>query len=100
VKGIQVCSNKGPGPLQRGDNHKNVKMGWVKQQQQNFPFNELMGRSNIIFERSLAGLFFFIMIHLSDTRGSVIWLSLKLFEGCLYDEEFLKTFIKKKKKKS
>jgi hypothetical protein len=25
---IQVCSNKGPGPLQRGDNHKNVKMGW------------------------------------------------------------------------
>jgi hypothetical protein len=28
VKGIQVCSNKGPGPLHRGDNHKNVKMGW------------------------------------------------------------------------
>jgi hypothetical protein len=28
MKGIQVCSNKGPGPLQRGDNHKNVKMGW------------------------------------------------------------------------
>jgi hypothetical protein len=28
VKRIQVCSNKGPGPLQRGDNHKNVKMGW------------------------------------------------------------------------
>jgi hypothetical protein len=26
VKGIQVCSNKGPGLLQRGDNHKNVKM--------------------------------------------------------------------------
>jgi hypothetical protein len=26
--GIQVYSNKGPGPLQRGDNHKNVKMGW------------------------------------------------------------------------
>jgi hypothetical protein len=25
---IQVCSNKGPGPPQRGDNHKNVKMGW------------------------------------------------------------------------
>jgi hypothetical protein len=21
-------SNKGPGPLQRGDNHKNAKMGW------------------------------------------------------------------------
>jgi hypothetical protein len=28
VKGIQICSNKGPGPPQRGDNHKNVKMGW------------------------------------------------------------------------
>jgi hypothetical protein len=28
VKGIQVCSNKGPDPLQRGDHHKNVKMGW------------------------------------------------------------------------
>jgi hypothetical protein len=28
VKGIQVCSNKGPDPLQREDNHKNVKMGW------------------------------------------------------------------------
>jgi hypothetical protein len=28
VKRIQVCSNKGPGLLQRGDNHKNVKMGW------------------------------------------------------------------------
>jgi hypothetical protein len=27
MKGIQVCSNKGPDPLQRGDNHKNVKMG-------------------------------------------------------------------------
>jgi hypothetical protein len=22
------CSNKGSGPLQRGDNHKNAKMGW------------------------------------------------------------------------
>jgi hypothetical protein len=29
VKEIQVCSNKGPGLLQRGDNHKNVNMGWV-----------------------------------------------------------------------
>jgi hypothetical protein len=28
VKGILKCSNKGPGPLQRGDNHKNAKMGW------------------------------------------------------------------------
>jgi hypothetical protein len=28
VKGIQVCSNKGPGLFLRGDNYKNVKMGW------------------------------------------------------------------------
>jgi hypothetical protein len=28
VKGILNCSNKGPGPLQRGDNDKNAKMGW------------------------------------------------------------------------
>jgi hypothetical protein len=28
VKGIQVCSNKGPVPLQRGDNQKNVKIRW------------------------------------------------------------------------
>jgi hypothetical protein len=26
VKGILNCSNKGPGPLQRGDNLKNAKM--------------------------------------------------------------------------
>ena len=29
VKEILNCSNKGPGLLQRGDNHKNAKMGWV-----------------------------------------------------------------------
>jgi hypothetical protein len=28
MKGIQLCSNKGPGTIQRGDNHKNVKMWW------------------------------------------------------------------------
>jgi hypothetical protein len=28
MKGIQVCSNQGPDPLERGDNHRNVKMGW------------------------------------------------------------------------
>jgi hypothetical protein len=27
VKGIQFCSNKGPAPLQRGDNHKNIEIG-------------------------------------------------------------------------
>jgi hypothetical protein len=38
LKGIQVCSNNGPGPLQRGDNHKNVKME--------------MGYSKIFFSRT------------------------------------------------
>jgi hypothetical protein len=28
LKRIQVCSNKGPGPLQTGDNHRNVRKGW------------------------------------------------------------------------
>jgi hypothetical protein len=28
VKGIRNCSNKGPGPLQRGDNYKNATMVW------------------------------------------------------------------------
>jgi hypothetical protein len=28
VKGIQNYTNQGPGSLQRGDNHKNAKMGW------------------------------------------------------------------------
>jgi hypothetical protein len=28
VKGIQNCTNKGPGPLQRGNNHKNTNKGW------------------------------------------------------------------------
>jgi hypothetical protein len=28
VKGIQVCSIKGSGPLHKGDNHENVKMEW------------------------------------------------------------------------
>jgi hypothetical protein len=27
MKGIQVCPNKGPGPHQRGDNHKKSKIG-------------------------------------------------------------------------
>jgi hypothetical protein len=30
VKGNQVSSNKGPDPLQRGDNNKNVKIGFFK----------------------------------------------------------------------
>jgi hypothetical protein len=28
VKGIQNCTNKGSSPFQRGDNHKNTKIGW------------------------------------------------------------------------
>jgi hypothetical protein len=29
VQKILNWSNKGPGPLERGDNHKNAKIGWV-----------------------------------------------------------------------
>ena len=43
VKGIQVCSNEGPGPLQKGDNHKNVKMGW--------------GHLKIFFSRTIGPIF-------------------------------------------
>jgi hypothetical protein len=28
VKRILNCSNKGPGPLETGENHKNAEMGW------------------------------------------------------------------------
>jgi hypothetical protein len=28
MKGIQDYSNEGPDPLQRGDNHKNIKIWW------------------------------------------------------------------------
>jgi hypothetical protein len=28
VKKIQVCSNKGSGSFQTGDNHRNVRKGW------------------------------------------------------------------------
>jgi hypothetical protein len=28
MKGIQPCSNKGPDPYQRINNHKNAKIGW------------------------------------------------------------------------
>jgi hypothetical protein len=38
VKGILVSSNKGPGPPQRRDDYKNVKMGW--------------GNLNIFFSRT------------------------------------------------
>jgi hypothetical protein len=44
VKGIQVYSNKGPGPLKRGDNHKNVKMEWGH-------FNPLHGRKIHVFKK-------------------------------------------------
>jgi hypothetical protein len=41
VKGIQVCANKGPGPLQRGDNKKiYMKIRW--------------GHLKIFFSRSTA----------------------------------------------
>jgi hypothetical protein len=29
MKGIQNCTNQGPGPLQRGNNHKSAQIGLV-----------------------------------------------------------------------
>jgi hypothetical protein len=29
MEGVQHCTNQGPGTLQRGDNHKSAKIGWV-----------------------------------------------------------------------
>jgi hypothetical protein len=28
VKGILICTNQGPGPFQKEDNHKDAKTGW------------------------------------------------------------------------
>jgi hypothetical protein len=39
VKRIQVCSNKGPVPHKRGDDHRNVRKGW--------------GHLNILFLRAM-----------------------------------------------
>jgi hypothetical protein len=39
INGIQIYLNKGSGPLQRRDNHKNKKMGW--------------GRSKILLLRTM-----------------------------------------------
>jgi hypothetical protein len=43
VKEIQVCSNKEPGPLQRGDNHKNIKKHHLQNHWVNF--NQTWNRS-------------------------------------------------------
>jgi hypothetical protein len=51
MKEIQVCSNKGPGPLLRGDNYKNVKMGW--------------GHLKIFFSRTTGPVAFYYLIYFS-----------------------------------
>jgi hypothetical protein len=38
---MKVSSNKGPGPLQRGDNHKNVKIGGVISKTSTEPLGQL-----------------------------------------------------------
>jgi hypothetical protein len=62
VKGIQVGSNKGRGPLQRGDNSKNIKMGW--------------GHLKIFFSRTIATNFNQTW-HKSSLEGEGIQMSLK-----------------------
>jgi hypothetical protein len=46
VKDILNCSNKGPGPLQRGDNHKNAKI-WLGQLKIFFFLNHWARRAHI-----------------------------------------------------
>jgi hypothetical protein len=43
VKGTLNCSNKGPGFLQRGDSHRNAKMG--------------LGRLEIFFSRTIEHIY-------------------------------------------
>jgi hypothetical protein len=61
VKEIQVCSNKVPGPLQRGDNHRNIKMGW--------------GHSKIFFSRTTGPILTSLGTH--HPWRERIWVSLK-----------------------
>jgi hypothetical protein len=53
VKVIQVCSNKGPGPLQKGDNYKNVKMGWGHLK---FFFSRITGLEKLKFTWKLSDI--------------------------------------------
>jgi hypothetical protein len=54
VKHIQVCSNKGPGPLQKkGDNYKNVKMGWGHLK---IFFSRITGPEKLIFTWKLSDI--------------------------------------------
>jgi hypothetical protein len=54
MKGIKVCSNKGPGPLQMGDNHKNVKMGGG-QSFKSLPFQNHSANFNQTWHKSSLG---------------------------------------------
>jgi hypothetical protein len=40
VKGIHNCTNNGPGPLRRGDNHKNAKWGGVIEKSSQKPLSQ------------------------------------------------------------
>jgi hypothetical protein len=73
VKGIQVCSNKGPGPLLRGDNHKNVKMGWgllkIFFSRTNGPILTRLGIKIILVQR---GFKFVQMKRIAPLQGEII----------------------------
>jgi hypothetical protein len=67
VKGIQVFFlNKGPGPLQRVDNHKNVKVGWGLLKNHWANFNQTWHKS------SGEGLKFVQMKGIASLKGEVI----------------------------
>jgi hypothetical protein len=52
VKGIQVYLNKGPCPDHKGDNHKNVKLGWGHLK----VFSRTKGPEKVKFTRKLSDI--------------------------------------------
>jgi hypothetical protein len=54
VKAIKICSNKGSGSLQRGDNCKNLKMGWdhlkIIFSRTNGPISKRLGTDHLSME--------------------------------------------------
>jgi hypothetical protein len=87
LKGIQVCSNKGPGSLQREDNHKNVNIGCrgatihrgtpktaIRTAKSNL--NSLQSRFGLVQNKCTTYIFsssIFSMTYISDMLRNVQW---------------------------
>jgi hypothetical protein len=53
MKGIEICTNKGPGPLQGGDNCKIQKIRWFDLK---YFFSRITKPEKLTFTRKLPGL--------------------------------------------